>query len=116
VEGDERRPVGVAVLLVPDGNAVDLLVRHRPTMSDSRCPEPWLREERGERLRDPDPRDRTAQAVTQQERRALRTETRRGHRATDERFELGPHRLVEITIPYRRLRGADLCGYLREVR
>ena len=30
VEGDERRPVGVAVLLVPDGNAVDLLVRHGP--------------------------------------------------------------------------------------
>ena len=29
VERDEGRPVGVAVLLVPDGNAVDFLVRHR---------------------------------------------------------------------------------------
>src|SRR4051794_22377789 len=51
VEGDERRPVGVAVLLVPDGNAVDLLVRHVPTMSDFSRPEPWLRNERDERPR-----------------------------------------------------------------
>ena len=35
VKGDERRPVGVAVLLVPDRNAVDLLVRHRLMMSAS---------------------------------------------------------------------------------
>ena len=33
VEGDERRAVGVAVLLVPDGDAVDLLVGHVPTTS-----------------------------------------------------------------------------------
>ena len=30
VEGDERRAVGVAVLLVPDGDAVDLFVGHAP--------------------------------------------------------------------------------------
>ena len=35
VEGDERRAVGVAVLLVPDGDAVDLLVGHVPRR---RCP------------------------------------------------------------------------------
>ena len=41
VEGDERRPVGVAVLLVPDGNAVDLLVRHRThDVRSSGAPEP----------------------------------------------------------------------------
>src|ERR1700687_5666655 len=34
MEGDERRPVGVAVLLVPHGNAIDFLVRHIPTMSE----------------------------------------------------------------------------------
>ena len=33
VEGDERRAVGVAVLLVPDGDAVDRLVGHVPTTS-----------------------------------------------------------------------------------
>lgn len=33
VEGDKRRAVGVAVLLVPDGDAVDRLVGHFPTTS-----------------------------------------------------------------------------------
>ena len=84
-------------------------------MSDLCCPEPSLRKERGERLRDPDLCNRTAQAVTRQERRALRKAIRRAHRATDERFELGPHQLVEITIPDRRLLDADLCVYLRTV-
>jgi hypothetical protein len=34
MQGYERRPVGVAVLLVPHGDTVDLFVRHVPTMSE----------------------------------------------------------------------------------
>src|SRR5829696_1100061 len=76
-------------------------------MSDFGCLEPWLGTSETSAYGTLTCATR-AQAVTRREPRALARRFLAGIGTTDERFELGPHRLVAITIPDRRA-GSTAC-------